>query len=47
MASSRRGQPMADIQQEVDLLMQMAHPNVISLHEVFDNDVYVILVLEL
>ena len=38
---------MADIQQEVDLLMQMAHPNVISLHEVFDNDVYVILVLEL
>ncbi|XP_037090681.1 death-associated protein kinase 2-like, partial [Pollicipes pollicipes] len=47
VASSRRGQPMADIQQEVNLLMQMAHPNVISLHDVFDNDVYVILVLEL
>ncbi|KAF0302274.1 Death-associated protein kinase 1 [Amphibalanus amphitrite] len=47
VASSRRGQPMADIEQEVDLLMQMAHQNVISLHDVFDNDVYVILVLEL
>ncbi|XP_037081557.1 death-associated protein kinase 2-like [Pollicipes pollicipes] len=47
VASSRRGVPLADIEQEVQLLLQMSHDNVISVHQVFNNDVFVILVLEL
>ncbi|KAF0293848.1 Death-associated protein kinase 1 [Amphibalanus amphitrite] len=47
VASSRRGVPLADIRQEVHLLSEMSHENVISCHEVYDNDTTVILVLEL
>ena len=47
VASSRRGVPLADIEQEVRLLAEMAHQNVISCHEVYDNGTTVILVLEL
>ncbi|XP_043203160.1 death-associated protein kinase 1-like [Amphibalanus amphitrite] len=47
VATSRRGVPLSDIRQEVHLLSEMSHENVISCHEVYDNDTTVILVLEL
>ena len=47
VSSSRRGVPLADIEQEVVLLSEMSHENVISCHQVYDNDTQVILVLEL
>lgn len=47
VSSSRRGVPLSDIQQEVRLLSEMSHENVISCHQVFESDLHVILVLEL
>ncbi|XP_071450473.1 death-associated protein kinase 1-like isoform X2 [Hetaerina americana] len=47
VASSRRGVPLVDIQREVSILSEMDHPNIISLHDVYDNRQHVILILEL
>ncbi|XP_076061664.1 death-associated protein kinase 1-like isoform X2 [Oratosquilla oratoria] len=47
VASSRRGLPVEQIAQEIEVLRELKHSNIISLHEVYDNGQYVILVLEL
>ncbi|XP_070543230.1 death-associated protein kinase 1-like isoform X2 [Ptychodera flava] len=46
-ASSRRGAKREDIAREVDILSEMDHGNVISLHEVFETQTEVVLILEL
>uniref|UniRef100_A0A669C037 non-specific serine/threonine protein kinase n=1 Tax=Oreochromis niloticus TaxID=8128 RepID=A0A669C037_ORENI len=45
--SSRRGVTREDIEREVNILKEIQHPNVIALHEVFENKAEVILILEL
>ncbi|XP_069332396.1 death-associated protein kinase 1 isoform X3 [Eulemur rufifrons] len=45
--SSRRGVSREDIEREVSILKQIQHPNVITLHEVYENKTDVILILEL
>uniref|UniRef100_A0A3Q2Z3C9 Protein kinase domain-containing protein n=1 Tax=Hippocampus comes TaxID=109280 RepID=A0A3Q2Z3C9_HIPCM len=45
--SSRRGVTREDIEREVDILKEIRHPNIIALHEVFENKADVILILEL
>ncbi|KAK5932047.1 hypothetical protein CgunFtcFv8_003783 [Champsocephalus gunnari] len=45
--SSRRGVTREDIEREVNILKDIQHPNVITLHEVFENKAEVILILEL
>ncbi|KAG8595948.1 hypothetical protein GDO81_001679 [Engystomops pustulosus] len=45
--SSRRGVTREDIEREVSILKEIQHPNVITLHEVFENKADVILILEL
>lgn len=45
--SSRRGVTREDIEREVNILKEIQHPNVITLHEVFENKAEVILILEL
>ncbi|XP_077457150.1 death-associated protein kinase 1 [Stigmatopora argus] len=45
--SSRRGVTREDIEREVNILKEIQHPNIITLHEVFENKVDVILILEL
>lgn len=45
--SSRRGVSKEDIEREVSILKQIQHPNVITLHDVFENKSEVILILEL
>ncbi|KAJ8285347.1 hypothetical protein GJAV_G00025790 [Gymnothorax javanicus] len=45
--SSRRGVAREDIEREVSILKEIQHPNVITLHEVFENKAEVILILEL
>ncbi|MCJ8746934.1 hypothetical protein PDJAM_G00147570 [Pangasius djambal] len=45
--SSRRGVSKEDIEREVSILKQIQHPNVITLHDVFENKNEVILILEL
>eukprot|EP00095_Tigriopus_kingsejongensis_P003639 maker-scaffold606_size125303-snap-gene-0.15 protein:Tk03639 transcript:maker-scaffold606_size125303-snap-gene-0.15-mRNA-1 annotation:"death-associated protein kinase 2 isoform x2" len=47
LETSRRGVAREDIQQEIHILAEMEHMNVIYLHQVYDNGQYVILVLEL
>ncbi|MCL4121916.1 UNVERIFIED_CONTAM: hypothetical protein GTU68_040352, partial [Idotea baltica] len=48
IASSKRGLPVDVILREVEVLQTLgSHPNIISLHQVFDNGQYFILVLEL
>lgn len=47
IAGSRRGVPMNDIYKEVEILQNTSHPNIVHLHDVFDNGGEVILVLEL
>ncbi|XP_069694753.1 death-associated protein kinase 1-like isoform X2 [Periplaneta americana] len=42
-----RGVPAEDINREVSLLRQLQHPNIVSLHQVFDSRQEVVLVLEL
>ena len=42
-----RGVPTEDIHREVSLLQQFKHPNIVTLHQVFDSRQEVILVLEL
>ncbi|KAL7836570.1 hypothetical protein AOLI_G00278540 [Acnodon oligacanthus] len=45
--SSRRGVTKEDIEREVSILKEIKHPNVITLHDVFENKNEVILILEL
>ncbi|XP_035235044.1 death-associated protein kinase 1 [Anguilla anguilla] len=45
--SSRRGVTKEDIEREVSILKEIQHPNVITLHNVFENKTDVILILEL
>uniref|UniRef100_A0A8C5GWX1 non-specific serine/threonine protein kinase n=1 Tax=Gouania willdenowi TaxID=441366 RepID=A0A8C5GWX1_GOUWI len=45
--SSRRGVTKEDIEREVNILKEIQHPNIITLHEVFENKAEVILILEL
>lgn len=45
--SSRRGVSKDDIEREVSILKEIQHPNVITLHNVFENKSEVILILEL
>ncbi|XP_028661378.2 death-associated protein kinase 1 [Erpetoichthys calabaricus] len=45
--SSRRGVTKEDIEREVSILKEIQHPNVITLHDVFENKTDVILILEL
>ncbi|KAK1792357.1 hypothetical protein P4O66_012316, partial [Electrophorus voltai] len=45
--SSRRGVTKEDIEREVSILREIQHPNVITLHDVFENKSEVILILEL
>ncbi|KFW95101.1 Death-associated protein kinase 1, partial [Phalacrocorax carbo] len=45
--SSRRGVSREDIEREVSILKEIQHPNVITLHDVYENKTDVILILEL
>lgn len=45
--SSRRGVTRDDIEREVNILKEIQHPNIITLHEVFENKAEVTLILEL
>ncbi|XP_048358888.1 death-associated protein kinase 1 [Sphaerodactylus townsendi] len=45
--SSRRGVSREDIEREVNILKQIQHPNVITLYDVYESKVDVILILEL
>ncbi|XP_068781196.1 death-associated protein kinase 1 isoform X2 [Struthio camelus] len=45
--SSRRGVSQEDIEREVNILKEIRHPNVIALHDVYENKTDVILILEL
>ncbi|XP_037536775.1 death-associated protein kinase 1 [Nematolebias whitei] len=45
--SSRRGVTREDIEREVNILKEIQHPNIIALHQVFENKAEVILILEL
>ncbi|XP_067171422.1 death-associated protein kinase 1 isoform X3 [Apteryx mantelli] len=45
--SSRRGVSREDIEREVNILKEIRHPNVITLHDVYENKTDVILILEL
>ncbi|KAM4578285.1 death-associated protein kinase 1 [Fundulus diaphanus] len=45
--SSRRGVTREDIEREVNILKEIQHPNIITLHEVFESKAEVILILEL
>lgn len=36
-----------EIEREVDILQQILHPNIVALHDVFENRTDVVLVLEL
>ncbi|XP_008400329.1 death-associated protein kinase 2-like isoform X2 [Poecilia reticulata] len=46
MASSR-GVRREDIEREVTILQQVQHPNVVTLHDVYENRTDVVLILEL
>ncbi|KAM3625130.1 uncharacterized protein V6R79_007229 [Siganus canaliculatus] len=46
MASSR-GVRREEIEREVDILQQIQHPNIVTLHEVYENRTDVVLILEL
>ncbi|XP_056595999.1 death-associated protein kinase 2 [Triplophysa dalaica] len=45
--ASRRGVRREEIEREVDILQGLQHPNIISLHDVFENRTDVVLILEL
>ncbi|XP_043776643.1 death-associated protein kinase 2-like isoform X1 [Cervus elaphus] len=45
--ASRRGVCLEEIQREVSILRRVLHPNVITLHDVFENRTDVVLILEL
>ncbi|XP_055518697.1 death-associated protein kinase 2-like isoform X2 [Leucoraja erinacea] len=45
--ASRRGVRREEIEREVHILQQIQHPNVITLHDVYENKTDVVLILEL
>ncbi|XP_028286499.1 death-associated protein kinase 2 isoform X1 [Parambassis ranga] len=45
--ASKRGVRREEIEREVDILQQLQHPNIISLHDVYENRTDVVLILEL
>ncbi|XP_054632441.1 death-associated protein kinase 2 isoform X3 [Dunckerocampus dactyliophorus] len=45
--ASRRGVRREEIEREVDILQQIQHPNVVALHDVYENRTDVVLILEL
>ncbi|XP_061013319.1 death-associated protein kinase 2-like isoform X2 [Dama dama] len=45
--ASRRSVCLEEIQREVSILRRVLHPNVITLHDVFENRTDVVLILEL
>ncbi|XP_043933672.1 death-associated protein kinase 2 [Protopterus annectens] len=45
--SSRRGVKREEIEREVNILQHVLHPNIITLHDVFENRTDVVLILEL
>nr|XP_057931392.1 death-associated protein kinase 2 isoform X3 [Doryrhamphus excisus] len=45
--ASRRGVRREEIEREVDILQQLQHPNVVALHDVYENRTDVVLILEL
>ena len=45
--TSRRGVAMRDIEKEIHILAEMEHDNIIYLHQVYENQQYVILIIEL
>ncbi|KAG8012670.1 Death-associated protein kinase 3, partial [Nibea albiflora] len=45
--ASRRGVRREEIEREVDILQQLQHPNIVSLHDVYENRTDVVLILEL
>ncbi|XP_037109934.1 death-associated protein kinase 2 isoform X2 [Syngnathus acus] len=45
--ASRRGVKREEIEREVDILQQLQHPNVVALHDVYENRTDVVLILEL
>jgi death-associated protein kinase len=47
MPTSRIGLPREQILQEAEILEEIRHPNIIDVHEVFETEKEIILVLEL
>ncbi|XP_058019401.1 death-associated protein kinase 3 [Ahaetulla prasina] len=47
LSSSRRGVSREEIQREVNILREIQHPNIITLHDIFENKTDVVLILEL
>ncbi|XP_067829424.1 death-associated protein kinase 3 isoform X1 [Heptranchias perlo] len=45
--ASRRGVRREEIEREVNILQQVQHPNIITLHDVYENKTDVVLILEL
>ncbi|XP_056137590.1 death-associated protein kinase 2 isoform X1 [Lampris incognitus] len=45
--ASRRGVRREEIEREVDILQQIQHPNIVTLHDVYENRTDVVLILEL
>lgn len=44
---SRRGVKREEIEREVDILQEIQHPNIVELHDVYENRTDVVLILEL
>uniref|UniRef100_A0A3B3YPD6 non-specific serine/threonine protein kinase n=2 Tax=Poecilia mexicana TaxID=48701 RepID=A0A3B3YPD6_9TELE len=44
---SRRGVKREEIEREVDILQEIQHPNIVELHDVYENRAEVVLILEL
>ncbi|XP_007906004.1 death-associated protein kinase 2 isoform X1 [Callorhinchus milii] len=47
LRASRRGVRREEIEREVNILQQIQHPNIITLHDVYENRTDVVLILEL
>ncbi|RVE71822.1 hypothetical protein OJAV_G00055610 [Oryzias javanicus] len=45
--ASRRGVKREEIEREVGILQQLCHPNIVALHDVYENRTDVVLILEL
>uniref|UniRef100_A0A9J7XSP5 non-specific serine/threonine protein kinase n=1 Tax=Cyprinus carpio carpio TaxID=630221 RepID=A0A9J7XSP5_CYPCA len=45
--ASRRGVRREEIEREVDILQELQHPNIITLHDVYENRTDMVLILEL
>lgn len=45
--TSSRGVRREDIEREVEILQQIQHPNIVMLHDIYENRTDVVLILEL